>query len=267
MNTVLRATLVAISMVVASQAMAEVVFYEREGFGGRTFTTDRQVNNLQQSGFNDRASSAIVLRDNWEVCVDAKFRGDCKVLRPGRYASLDAMGLDNRVSSLRMVNTRRNWDERRYAPEPEPVYDNRRRHNERLYEADVTSVHAVVGPPEQRCWTEREQVEGRRDANVPGALLGAVIGGVLGHQVGGGTGKTVATAGGAVAGAVVGSKVGNNREQGYSQDVQRCTTVANQDRPEYWDVTYHFRGTEHRIQMTSPPGETVTVNRDGEPRA
>jgi len=27
-----------------------------------------------------------------------------------------------------------------------------------------------------------------------------------------------------------------------------------------------FRGQEHRVQMTSPPGSTITVSQDGEPR-
>src|SRR6202162_3304363 len=39
-----------------------------------------------------------------------------------------------------------------YAP---PAYDYRRRPNETLYEANVSSVRAVVGPPEQRCWVDR----------------------------------------------------------------------------------------------------------------
>jgi uncharacterized protein YcfJ len=52
-----------------------------------------------------------------------------------------------------------------------------------------------------------------------------------------------------------------------TQDVQRCTTVANQNPPEFWDVTYEFRGQEHHMHVTSPPGRTVTVNRQGEPRA
>jgi len=38
-------------------------------------------------------------------------------------------------------------------------------------------------------------------------------------------------------------------------------------RPAYWDVVYNFRGQQHRVQMTSPPGQTVTVNGAGEPRA
>ena len=70
--------------------------------------------------------------------------------------------------------------------------------------------------------------------------------------------------GGAVAGGAIGANVG--RDSGGFQDVQRCTTVSNQA-PAYWDVTYYFRGMEHRIQMSSPPGPTITVNASGEPRA
>ena len=33
-----------------------------------------------------------------------------------------------------------------------------------------------------------------------------------------------------------------------------------------FDVVYSFRGREHRMQMASPPGRTVTVNSQGEPR-
>ena len=92
------------------------------------------------------------------------------------------------------------------------------------------------------------------------------IGGGLGHQVGGGRGQDVATAGGAVAGAAIGSNVGRGGGQVYGQDVQRCANVSRNARPDYWDVTYNFRGIEHRVQMTAPPGPTIAVNGDGEPR-
>jgi hypothetical protein len=47
----------------------------------------------------------------------------------------------------------------------------------------------------------------------------------------------------------------------------RCETTASTARPEFWDVTYSFRGQEHHIQTTTPPGRTVSVNEQGEPRA
>jgi hypothetical protein len=42
--------------------------------------------------------------------------------------------------------------------------------------------------------------------------------------------------------------------------------VPSQAAPALWDVSYNFRGQDHRLQMTTPPGPTVTVNRMGEPR-
>jgi uncharacterized protein YcfJ len=271
MNAVLRSALAVAGLAIATQAAAQIVFYEREGFEGRSFTTERQVGNFERVGFNDRASSIVVLRDRWEVCEDARFAGHCNVLRPGRYPSLAALGMNDRISSARIVSANARVDDSRYSPPPPaPVFDNHRRPNERLYEAKVTSVRAVVGPPERRCWVEHEQVaQDRGNANVPGAVIGALIGGVLGHQVGSGRGKDVATAGGAVAGALVGSNVGRDGsgQQGSIRDVQRCENVPSQARPEFWDVTYEFRGLEHRIQMTSPPGPTVRVNEQGEPRA
>ena len=89
------------------------------------------------------------------------------------------------------------------------------------------------------------------------------------HQVGGGVGKDLATAGGAVAGGLVGANVGrtNAGQAVAAPDVQRCTTQTSQSQPAYWDVTYTFRGQEHRVQMTAAPGPTITVNEQGEPRA
>jgi uncharacterized protein YcfJ len=143
-----------------------------------------------------------------------------------------------------------------YAPPP----------RERFYSVPVLSVHAVVGPPEQRCWVERRQVVDDRDMSVPGAIVGAVVGGVLGHQVGGGRGKDLATVGGAVAGGAIGANVGRGSTQVYSQDVERCASAERRARPEYGDVTYRFRGVLHRAQLGAPPGRNITVNEAGEPR-
>lgn len=246
---------------------AQIMFFEHEGFGGRSFSADERVGNFARYGFNDRASSVVVFHDRWEVCEDAWFHGRCVVLRPGRYPSLAAMGLNDRVSSVREVPNDARIDYDRYAPPPAPVYDSRRRSDERLFEASVTSVRAVMGTPEQRCWVEQEQVApASSSANIPGAIAGAVIGGILGHQLGGGRGKDLATAGGAVAGGVLGANIGRGETPAQTRDVQRCADIPASARPEYWDVTYNFRGQEHHIQTTTRPGPTVTVNERGEPR-
>lgn len=266
MNTALRSTLAIAGLMAATQAAASITFYEREGFEGRSFVTAKPVGNFQVLGFNDRASSVIVTSGRWEACEDARFAGRCVVLREGQYGSLAAMGLNDRVSSVRIVNRNARVDDNRYAPAPIATRDYRRRNRERVYEAEVTSVRAVVGTPQQRCWVEREQVASG-STNVQGALIGAVIGGILGHQVGSGRGNDLATAGGAVAGAAIGNNMGRDEPHAYGQNVQRCSTSHGNAAPTYWDVTYNFRGRDHRVQMAAAPGRTVTVNAQGEPRA
>lgn len=247
---------------------AQITFFEHIGYQGRSFVAESDVVNFSRFGFNDRASSVVVLGERWEACEDANFSGRCVILRPGRYPDLRAMGLNDRLSSARVVHAAARFDDARYAPQPVPAYDWRRRREERLYEVSVNSVHAVFAAPQQRCWVEREQVvqDQRRDPNVGGAVLGGVLGAVLGHQIGGGSGRDIATVGGAVAGAAIGANVGRDGPTTSIQNVQRCTTTPAQGHPEYWDVTYYFRGVEHHVQTTSPPGPTVTVNEGGEPR-
>jgi uncharacterized protein YcfJ len=269
MRTLLGTTLAVLGLAFATQAAAEVTFYEHDGFQGRSFTTQRRVADFKRYGFNDRASSVVVTSDRWEVCEDVRFGGRCVVLRPGQYPSLRAMGLNDRLSSVRAVSRDARVRDDHFAPAPVVDHDYRRRHNERLYQARVVAVHAVVGPPEQRCWIEREQVvQDRSDANVPGAIFGAVIGGILGHQIGRGDDRNLATVGGVVAGAAVGSSIGHDDREGrvVSRNVKRCANVPSHAQPDYWDVVYTFRGQQFSMQTTSPPGATVTVNRDGEPR-
>ena len=267
MNWKLKSALAVSALILATQAAAQITFYEGEGFRGRTFTTDRQIGNFERFGFNDRASSVVVERGRWEVCEDARFAGRCAVLRRGDYDSLRGMGMNNRISSVRPVNGGGRDANDAPAPVAAHAYEYRRRPDERVFEAPVTSVRDVMGPPTQRCWMERQQVSepGRGGPNVGGAIAGAVIGGVLGHQIGSGRGQDVATVGGAVAGGAIGANVGRNGSGTIERDVQRCETAASGP-PAYWDVTYSFRGVEHRLQMSAPPGPTIAVNSNGEPR-
>jgi len=252
------------AFLLVQSAAAQVVFYEQEGFRGRVFTANGPINNFDFYGFNDRASSAVVEYGSWQVCDDAYYLGSCVTLRPGQYPSLSAFGLNNRVSSVRPLYGTPQYS---YAPAPPPtpLYNYYPRYDEDLYTADVVAVRAVVGPPEQRCWVEQQQVVRENRPNIPGAIIGGVLGGVLGHQIGSGRGNDVATAIGAVGGAAVGANV-NRGGQVTTQDVRRCEAVSGPAQPSYWDVTYVFRGVEHRAQLSSPPGPTIPVNARGEPR-
>jgi uncharacterized protein YcfJ len=266
MNIKLKSALGVAALLLGAQAMAQVTFYEGEGFRGRAFSTNQRVPDFVRYGFNDRARSVVVDKGRWEVCEDSRFEGRCVVLRRGSYDSLQQMGLNERISSVRPVENNRRDVVETPAPLAAPNYEYRRRPNERVFEAPITSVRAVGGPPNQRCWMERQQVQSQ--PNVGGALIGGLIGGVLGHQVGGGSGKDLATVAGAVGGAVVGNNVANNNNNvgPVTRDVQRCETTQNVT-PAYWDVTYNYRGVENHVQMSAPPqGNTIFVNANGLPR-
>jgi len=102
MNHELRNMLVVTGIATAGLAHAEVSLYERANFAGREYTVNQTEANLDRTGFNDRARSAIVNSGRWEVCVDADFAGNCQVLAPGRYPDLGVLA--GRVSSVRPVS-------------------------------------------------------------------------------------------------------------------------------------------------------------------
>lgn len=240
-----------------------VTLFEHPDFRGRSFTANDDVANFVRIGFNDRATSLVVVGGPWEVCEHVRYEGRCTVLRPGRYPDLRVIGLDDQLSSVRIAARSHRFDgEDEDRPSPRPPHDWRRLPRERIYEAEVTDVRAVYAEPQRRCWVEREQVS--RQPNAAGAVIGGVLGGIIGHQVGGqGGSRDIATVGGAVAGAAIGSQVGRGNT---SRDVERCDEVPSREAPAFWDVTYRFRGVEHHVQARTPPGRTVTVNAQGEPR-
>ena len=240
----------------------QVTFYERDNFRGRSFSTSTDIGDLRRAGFNDRASSVTVVGESWQACDDAGFNGHCVFLRPGNYPSLAAMGMNDSISSVRMVPPGMPVATTGWAPNPPPAYDARPRPQEQLFQAQVIASHAVFGTPTQKCWVEQTEVRDNRN-QVGGAVIGSILGGILGHQVAHGNG---AVAAGAIGGAVVGGAIGNANSGTRVEDVQRCHDVPASGPPQYWDTVYTFQGVEHHVQTTAPAGATITVNRFGEPR-
>src|SRR5258705_13328065 len=99
MRRTLQAVIGVAAICVAAQAAAELTLYQNEGFRGPVFSTDRPVRNFDRTGFNDRASSAVVEGGSWEAWEDEQFQGRGGVLRPGSNASLWGMGVNERMSS------------------------------------------------------------------------------------------------------------------------------------------------------------------------
>lgn len=232
MKILIKTAIAACTLVIGSQAIAQVVLYEREGYRGRSVVVDKDMRNLDRRGLGDKANSIVVERGRWEVCEQPRFQGRCAVLRRGNYPNLRGTGLEANISSIRRAN-----DRRRYDNEPQAAagddYQFRRRANERTTEVPVTSVRAIMGPPNQRCWVERQAAPPPVDNTA--AITGAIAG-ILGYQTG-----------------------------PAPRDVQRCTTV--QGTPAHYEVTYNFRGSPRTVQMAVPPANNkVIVNQRGEPR-
>ncbi|NDP43628.1 MAG: beta/gamma crystallin family protein, partial [Aromatoleum sp.] len=86
-------------------AAADITLFENDNYNGRRLRSTTSVSNLDNSGFNDRASSVVIHNGQWQICSDAYFRGRCVTLGPGDYPSLRSMDLNDSVSSVRDL-----WD-------------------------------------------------------------------------------------------------------------------------------------------------------------
>ncbi len=78
-----------------------IVLYESPGMTGRSYPLSGAMPNFGGSGFNDRASSAVVDSGTWQLCADADFMSTCEVFGPGTHADLG--GVTGRVSSARPI--------------------------------------------------------------------------------------------------------------------------------------------------------------------
>ena len=80
----------------------DVELFSGVNFSGERYPVRRDMATFGEGGFNDRIGSVIVNAGQWQMCVDANFRGSCTVFGPGRYAALG--GLTNHLSSIRRID-------------------------------------------------------------------------------------------------------------------------------------------------------------------
>ena len=104
MKANLKCVVALVGFAISMQAAAQITLYENSGFRGQSVTVDRPTGNLERQGFNNRASSAVVNGEPWEVCDGPGFSGRCTVLNPGRHQSLRDM--NDGITSLRPVSAR-----------------------------------------------------------------------------------------------------------------------------------------------------------------
>ena len=93
----LAASLLALS----GAAGAQLTLFEHDNFQGQRFDVRGAVENLGNTGFNDKASSIRIREGTWQVCDDAYFRGHCVTLQRGEYPSLGQFNMNDKVSSAR----------------------------------------------------------------------------------------------------------------------------------------------------------------------
>jgi|JI10StandDraft_1071094.scaffolds.fasta_scaffold310271_3 uncharacterized protein YcfJ len=231
MKNLTKTAIAVFALAVGTQAMAQLVLYEGENFRGRSVAIDKDMRNLDRRGLGNKTNSIVVEKGRWEICEKPRFEGKCALLRKGNYPNLRGTGFESDISSIRKASNGRKYDNEPQAAAGDD-YQFRRRANERTTEVPVTSVRAIMGPPNQRCWVER-QAAPQMDQNT---AMASMIAGIMGYQTG-----------------------------APAQDVQRCTSV--QGAPAHYEVTYNYRGQPRTVQMAAPPvNNKVIVNQRGEPR-
>lgn len=85
----------------AGALAADLTLYADDDYQGRSLGVVIDERTLGVLNFDRRASSVVVERGTWTLCTGEDFTGQCVDLQPGKYASLQALGLDNSISSVR----------------------------------------------------------------------------------------------------------------------------------------------------------------------
>jgi hypothetical protein len=88
------------SLLACGAGAAEITVYKQQNFGGEQLPVRDVHYDLSRVNFHDQISSIVVHSGAWEVCTQPNFRGECVVLKPGRYPALEAR-INHRIESMR----------------------------------------------------------------------------------------------------------------------------------------------------------------------
>lgn len=80
---------------------ADLTLYTDDNFQGRQLNVVIDLRQLGTMNFNDRTSSLVIEKDVWVLCSGEDFSGKCVTLEPGRYGSLQDLGLEDDLTSVR----------------------------------------------------------------------------------------------------------------------------------------------------------------------
>ena len=79
---------------------AEVTVYKQQNFSGDQLPLRDAAYDLSRMNFHDQISSIVVHSGAWEVCTQPHFRGECVVLKPGKYSALETK-INHCIESMR----------------------------------------------------------------------------------------------------------------------------------------------------------------------
>lgn len=85
----------------STEGTSKVVLFSEANFRGDSIAVSGVQGSLDRAGFDDAAASMVVEGGRWIFCTEPFFRGDCKVIGPGRYRTLREVGLNREISSIR----------------------------------------------------------------------------------------------------------------------------------------------------------------------
>jgi hypothetical protein len=91
---------IAVLAVAGTAQAAELTLFKQPNFTGQALTLRGDNDDLSGAHFQDQVSSILVRSGRWQLCTQPNFQGDCQVLEPGRYASLEQT-LNHRIESAR----------------------------------------------------------------------------------------------------------------------------------------------------------------------
>ena len=89
------------SLLVHGVSAADLTLYTEDDYQGRALGVVIDERQLGVRNFEKRASSVVIDNGAWVLCSDEDFAGRCITLEPGRYPSLQALGIDNAITSVR----------------------------------------------------------------------------------------------------------------------------------------------------------------------
>lgn len=81
-----------------------ITLFTDKGAAGRHVTLYNDKPDLSQLGLNKKVSSITVQLGRWQVCTAVSYKGYCVKLSPGYYGNLGTLGINDSISSLRLIH-------------------------------------------------------------------------------------------------------------------------------------------------------------------